>query len=158
LKAAGEFARTRQLLENALRHTSEWVGDHDIYAALADIAVERQDLEGLREFAPLAEETAARYGHQLFQGMAHRAWGVLHRLLGEFEQAEVHFQQALEVFLNLGTRWQTGKTWFEWGELEEKRGAILQAKEKLMMALENFEAIHAYPDILRTQQILVRLN
>lgn len=42
MKAAGEFARTRQVLESALRYTSEWVGDHDIYAALADMAVERQ--------------------------------------------------------------------------------------------------------------------
>jgi len=40
--------------------------------------------------------------------MAHWAWGVLHRLLGEFEQAEARFKQALEVFQIQGTGWQTG--------------------------------------------------
>ena len=146
------------MLESALWHTAEWVGDHDIFAALADLAVERQDLDALREFALLAEESAVRYGHQLYQGIAYRAWGVLHRLLSEFEQAEVRFQRAIAIFQTLGTRWQTGKTWLEWGELDKKRGGILQAKEKFMIALENFEAIHAHPDVQRTRQRLVRLK
>jgi len=44
------------------------------------------------------------------------------------------------------------------GEIGGEKRAILQAKEKLMMALENFEAIHAHPDIQRTRQMLVKLN
>jgi tetratricopeptide (TPR) repeat protein len=156
LKAAGEFAQTKQVLEIALRHTSEWVGDHDIYASLVDMAVDERDLDALREFAPLAEETAARYGHQLYLGVAHRAWGAQHSILGEYEQAAKRFEQALTVFEALGTRWQAGKTWVEWGEMEEKRGAILQAKEKIALTLEIFEEVRAHPAIQRIKEILVR--
>jgi len=65
--AEGEFALVRQILETALQTPSEWIGDHDLYAMLADTAAQQRDEEALRHYAPLAEATAIRYGHMLIR-------------------------------------------------------------------------------------------
>ena len=38
--AEGEFALVRQILETALQTPSEWIGDYDLYAMLADAAAQ----------------------------------------------------------------------------------------------------------------------
>jgi hypothetical protein len=73
--AEGEFTQLKQHLEKALNQRAEWVGDHDLYAMLADTAVQQRDEAALYRYAPLAEEAASRYGHTLYQAIAHRAWG-----------------------------------------------------------------------------------
>jgi hypothetical protein len=45
--AEGEFALVRQHLEGMLNQTAEWVGDHDLYAMLADAAAQQRDLAAL---------------------------------------------------------------------------------------------------------------
>jgi len=60
--AEGEFVLVQEYLEIALNKTAAWVGEHDLYAMLADTAVRRRDEAGLQKYAPLAEEFAmARY-------------------------------------------------------------------------------------------------
>jgi hypothetical protein len=117
LMAAGEFARVTPVLEQALQTPSEWIGDHILYAALADAAAQQRDEPALRKYAPLAEALAQRCGHQLYQAVAHRAWGVAHRMAGECAPAADRLDQGLRLFEGLGTRWQLGRTWFEFGEL-----------------------------------------
>jgi len=71
--AEGEFALVRQHLEIALSKSATWVGEHDLYAMLADAAAQQRDEAALRQYTPLAEETASRYDHKLYQAVAHRA-------------------------------------------------------------------------------------
>src|SRR5215468_8759777 len=97
LIAEGEFALVREHLEVALRQRSiGWavVGDHELYAMLADAATQQRDVVALRQYAPLAEESARRYDHALFQAIAQRAWGVAHRLAAEYTAAEARLNQA----------------------------------------------------------------
>src|SRR4029079_2938035 len=129
--AEGEFALVRQHLEQALRKTTtaltssftnaSWAGDYDLYALLADTAAQQHDEVALRRYAPLAEESAVRYGHVLYQAIAHRAWGVAHRLAGEYSAAEKRLQQALVLFQQMETRWQIGRTFATLGDLERAR-------------------------------------
>jgi hypothetical protein len=62
--------------------------------------------------------------------------------------------QALEVFQNLETRWQAGRTLYELGELAQTQNNTLQANTHFSHALILFEAIGAVPDAVRTHKAL----
>jgi tetratricopeptide (TPR) repeat protein len=158
LLAAGEFARVIPILEQALKTPAEWIGDHDLYAALADVAVRQRDEMALRQYAPLAEALAQRCGHRLYQAVAHRAWGVAHRLAGEYAEAAGRLNQALMLFEALNTRWQLGRTWFEFGELAVAQRELLEARDCFQRALGLFEAMRAAPDAERTRATLKALS
>ena len=162
LAAKGEFALVQQHLEFGLgrpdMHTNLTpAGTHDFYAMLADVAAQQHDLAALRQYAPQAEALAARYGHSLYLAIAHRAWGVAHRLDGSLGEAESRLQQALALFEGLGTRWQIGRTWYELGEVAQASGRTAQAREHFTRALESFETMQAAPDAERTRAALADL-
>lgn len=145
-------------MEISLHSSSWWVGDHDIYATLVDMAVLQHDEAGIRQYAPQAEELAVRYGHKLYQAITHRAWGVAHRLAGEYLESEARLNQALDLYSSLNTRWQIGRTLFELGELAAAQKAIATAREFFSRARVAFEEMRAAPDVARTQAALERLK
>ena len=134
--------------------------EHDVYTILADIAAQQGDAAALRQYAPLAEELAARDGHRLYLAIAHRAWGVARRLAGPsgYVEAEAQLNQALEVFQQLGTRWQAGRTLAEMGELALARSNAGAARDCFSQALAAFEAMQAVPDAARTRAVLKSLG
>jgi tetratricopeptide (TPR) repeat protein len=132
--------------------------DNDLYAMLADVAAQQRDLAALRQYAPLAERLASRYDHVLYQAIAHRAWGVAHRLAGEYAEANVRLSQALELFQGLDTRWQIGRTLSELGELAAARAEALAARDYFSRALATFEDMKAAPDAARVRAVLAILN
>jgi len=152
--AEGEFALVRKYLEIALNKMASWVGEHDLYAMLADAAAQQRDESALQHYAPLAEELAARYDHKLYQAIAHRAWGVAHWLTGQHTESETLLNKALELFQQLDTRWQIGRTLFELGELALSRSENTAAHEHFSRALDAFEEIGALPDAARARQKL----
>lgn len=154
--AAGEFALVQEYLEIALNKTAAWVGEHDLFAMLADTAVQRLDEAGLQKYAPLAEEFALRCDHKLYLAIAHRAWGVSHRLAGQYADARTRLQQALELFQQLETRWQIGRTLFELGELSLTQESM-DAREQFSLALSAFETMSALPDAARTREKIATL-
>lgn len=131
--------------------------EHDVYMLLADTAAQRQDAAGVRQYAPRLEALAERDGHQLYLGIAHRAWGVAHRLEGEQAAAQARLRQALAIFAELGTRWQAGRTYFELGELAAARGDPAAARQHFAQALAEFEALGAAPDMARPRDALAAL-
>lgn len=155
--AEGEFALATQAIELAWNSQGEWVGDHDLYAVLADAATQQRDEPALRRYAPLLEKLALQYGHLLYQAIAHRAWGVAHRLAGEYTAAEKRLQQALDIFHTLGTRWQLGRTHFAWGELAAAQGDVVAGHEHFTQAQHAFAAMGAAPDLAHTQNALAGL-
>lgn len=159
--AEGEFALARQHLEAALRK-SEVMGtaagsDHDLYALLVDAAAQEHDQAVLEKYVARAEETAGLIEHRLHTAMADRARGVLHTLAGEFEQAEVRLQRALEAFSGYPAPWQIGRTLFDLGELAKVQGQTEQAREYYARALSAFEGLRAAPYIERTRAALETL-
>ena len=159
--AEGEFALVREYVETSIEQWAmplKWgtnPHDQDLYVMLADAAARQRDLAAIRQYAPLAEELAVRDDHKLYCAIAHRALAVAHCLAGEYAEAETRLNQALELFQLLGTRWQTGRTLFEWGELEDSRGDRAKAREYFSRALIEFEAMRAVVDSAHT---LVRLQ
>jgi len=129
-------------------------GTHDFYAMLADVAAQQRDLAGLHQYAPRAEELAAGYGHVLYLAIAHRAWGVAHRLSGEHAEAKDRLSQALALFQSLNTRWQIGRTLYELGELAVAQGEPAQAREYFTGASEAFKVMQAVPDATRAEAAL----
>ena len=154
--AQGEFALVREILEKAIQRPSVIVSDHDVYAVLADAAVQQRDTDGLREYAPLLEEAAVSLEHNLYLATAHRAWGVLHRLEDQYDQAEIRLLEAVSLFTGLGTRWQLGRTHFELGELAADQSQPAQAKQHYARALALFEEMGAIPDAKRTRDALAQ--
>jgi len=127
------------------------------YYLLADLAVLQRDEAALRQYAPLAEETALQDNHRLYQAGAHRAWGVLHRLTGEYAQAESRLNQALKMFQEMDTRWQIGRTLSEAAEIRLAQADPDQAEQYYYQALDLFEQIGARPDATRIRQALALL-
>jgi tetratricopeptide (TPR) repeat protein len=157
--AQGEFALVRELLEKAIHEEKlTFIADLDLYAMLADVAVQQRDRDALREYAPLLEETATPLEHNLYLATAHRAWGVLHRLEGAYEEAETRLQQAVAVFGGLDTRWQLGRTHFELGQLAVDRYDTAEAKQQYARALALFEEMGAVPDAGRARKALSLLE
>ena len=151
----------QQHLEAGLKSSSAMgstpEGEHETYALMVDAAVEQRDQDALREYTPLAEQTAAAVDHKLNIGIAHRAWGVAHTLAGEFPQADARFRQALELFAAYPAPWQIARTLFEMGELAGAQLHIESARDLFSQALEAFEKLHAEPYAARTRAALERL-
>jgi tetratricopeptide (TPR) repeat protein len=160
--AESEFASVRNYLEAASNKPVSSAGfsfhDTELNSMFVDLAVHQRDEVSLRQYAPLAEVTALRDGHILFQAVAHRAWGVLHRLQGEYAAAEARLNQALELFQGMETRWQIGRTLFELGELAQARTDQAGTRAYFSRALAAFEEMKAIPDIARTQAALASLD
>jgi len=142
----------------ALHAPAWWIGEHDIYATLVEAAALQHDEAAIRQYAPPAEALAAQYGHTLYQAIAHRAWGVAHRLSGEYAEAEARLNQALDLFNGLNTRWQIGRTLFELGEVAAARADTTTAHDQFSLALTAFETMQAAPDAARTRAALERLK
>lgn len=160
--AEGEFALVRQHMESALtmsaRPTGSPTGDHDYYAMLADAAALQYDEKALRKYAPLAEETATRIDHKLYTAIAHRAWGVAHRLAGEDAQARERFVRAAELFAEYPAPWQMARSYSEMGELARNQGKITEAHDHFARALSGFEKMRAAPDAARTRAAIRALD
>ncbi len=154
--AAGEFALAKEQIEETIAASSQPVKwgtgphEHDLYAILTDVAAQQRDLAAIRKYAPRAEQLAARDHHQLYLAIIHRAWAVAHRLAGEYADATSRFNQALELFNTLGTRWQIGRTLVEFGELEQAQQNQTGAREYFSRALAEFEAMRVAPDVAAT--------
>jgi tetratricopeptide (TPR) repeat protein len=158
LVAQGEFAQVKFHVQQALGMTGEWVGDHDLYALLADIAAQERDLAGLEAYTAHAEATSAQAGHMLYQGVAARARGILLTLQGNFIEAEEHLNRSYSILANLGTRWQIGRTLYELGSAAATQGNHTKAKELFTSALAEFEQLGAAPDAAKTKRQLMSLD
>jgi tetratricopeptide (TPR) repeat protein len=162
LLAEGEFALVKEQLEAAgkkpVLSKGNFVNETKLYFMLADMAVQQRDEAALRQYAPLAEETANRDGHRLFQAVAYRAWGVMKRLEGDYAEAETRLNQALELFEELETRWQIGRTLYELAELAMVRSRLAEARDYFSLALARFEEMGAIPDVERTRTTMESLN
>ena len=128
------------------------------YFLMADLAVLQRDEAALRQYAPLAEEMALQDNHRLYEAGAHRAWGVLHQLTGEYAQAESRLNRALELFKEMETRWQIGRTLSELARLELAQANPAQAKQYYSQALVLFEQIGAKPDVERARKTIASLT
>jgi tetratricopeptide (TPR) repeat protein len=162
LMAEGEFALVKEHMEAAEGKPISSLGilmnETEHYFILADMAVLQRDETAIHQYAPLAEEMAIRDGHILYQASAHRAWGVMHRLQGEYAAAETRLNQALELFQGLDTRWQIGRTLYELAEVALGRTDPAEARDYFSRALAMFEEIGAVPDVTRTQAALESLD
>ena len=150
--AEGEFALVKDHLEAAgempVSSRGFLMNETERYFLLADLAVLERDAIALRQYAPLAEEMARRDGHILYQASAHRAYA----------QAKARLNQALELFQELDTGWQIGRTLYELAELAITRADHTEARDYFTRALVAFEEIGANPDALRTRDSLRSLD
>lgn len=130
---------------------------HIVYMMLTDSAVRARDESAIRQFAAPLEELAIRDDHRPYQAVAHRAWGVAHRLASEHGEAERRLKQALETFEEVGFSWQIGRTLVELAELETARGEASRAAEHLQRAQALFEELQAEPDAEGTRLALAAI-
>lgn len=130
---------------------------HIIYMMLADSAAQLRDAAALPRYTSKLEELAARDDHQPYLAVAHRAWGVAHRLNEEYAKAEERLAQALAVFEEREAHWQTGRTLVELAELALAQEDTAGAHAYYERALAAFETVGARPDAERTRAALATL-
>ena len=131
---------------------------HIVYMMLVDSAARVGDEGTIRKFVPKLEELAVRDDHKPYLAIAHRAWGVAHRLAGEYFDAESRLEKALEIFEDLELRWQVNRTLFEMGELAMAMTDGGAAQSYFSRAQEGFEEMGARPDLIRTQSKIETLD
>jgi tetratricopeptide (TPR) repeat protein len=112
----------------------------------------------LQKYAPLAEEYASRYDHKLYRAIAHRAWGVSHRLAGQYAESQIRFEWALEIFQQMNTHRQVGRTLFELGELAVAQMDFPMASAYFTRARSAFESIQATLDSAYIHATLEKLK
>ncbi len=160
--AEGEFAQVTYHVEHGLKKStadrSAMASDPDMYVMAVEAAVRAHDSEILNKYLPLAEKTAARINHPLYQAIVSRAHGVSHRLAGKSDEAANHLAAALDEFRKLDAPWQIGRTLLELGEVERHRGNNETARGNYSEALEAFESIGAAPDADRARNALEALS
>ncbi len=132
--------------------------EHIVYMMLVDSAARAGDETAIRQFAPKLEELALRDDHKPYLAVAHRAWGIAHRLAEEYTDAETRLEKALEIFEELETRWQIGRTLHEMGELAMAKADGGAAHSYFSRAQDVFEEINAGPDVTRTAAVLETIN
>jgi tetratricopeptide (TPR) repeat protein len=125
--------------------------EHIVSMMLVDSAAWVGDESAIQKYLPKLQALAERDEHRPYLAVAHRAAGVAHRLAGEFEQSGERLHDALEIFEQLGTLWQIGRTLFELGELESAKSNAEAADGYFARALAAFESLGAHPDIERTK-------
>ena len=163
MQAEGEFALVKEKLEPALGLSGQPVKrgtmahEHIVYMMLVDSAAIVRDESTILKYAPLLEDLARRDDHHPYLAIAQRAWGVAHRIAGEYEDAEARLKEAIKLFSELDTHWQIGRTLYELGELELARSNIDLAREYFTEALEKFESLKATPDIARVNSVIKQL-
>ena len=128
--------------------------EHIVYMMLVDSAAAARDRTTILKYAPVLEELAIRDDHKPYLAVSYRAFGIAHRLAEEYEKAEDRFQQALNLYEELDTPWQRGRTLYELGELAQLRGDYSLSRDIFTHALEEFERIQAQPDAARTKAAL----
>ncbi|MGH2619608.1 MAG: hypothetical protein ACRDHG_03415 [Anaerolineales bacterium] len=128
--------------------------EHSVYMLLADAAAQAGDEPALRQYAPLLEELALRDEHRPYLAVAQRAWGVAHRLAGEYPEAEARLNAALALFEGFQARWQIGRTQAELAALAEARSEPDRARALRTQALAHFEEMGAQPDVERIGRAL----
>ena len=164
VQAEGEFALLKEKLVPALELSGQPVKrgtmahEHIMYMMLVDAATRTGDIAGIKKYAPLLEELAVRDDHKPYLAVAHRAWGILHRISNDFAQAESRLKKALAIFEEIDSSWQVGRTLFELGELALAQTDGSTAHSYFMLAQTRFEELGARPDIARTAERLVKLN
>ena len=164
MQAESEFALVKDKLEPALKLSGQPVKrgtmahEHIVYMMLVDSAARVNDETGIRRNVPQLEELATRDDHQPYLAVAHRAWGIAHRLAGEYTEAEARLNQALDLFNGLETRWQVGRTLYELGELALARSDSEAAGDFFSRAMDAFEEMGAVPDVTRTKAKLESLS
>ncbi len=164
LKAKGEFALVSQKMETARQKAGQPVKrgtmahEHNMYMLLVDSAAQSRDANTLRQYLPLLEDLAVRDEHQLYLAVAHRAWGVAHRLAGDYSEAKTRLNQAMELFGELGTQWQIGRTHLEIAEVDLIQSNQDGARDHFNQALTTFEALEARPDAERVHLALGELG
>lgn len=162
LAAEGEFVLVSEHLEAIGKKPAlmrgQLVTDNTLNFMRADLAGLQRNETDLRRYAPVALETAVRDGHMLFKASAQRALGVLHRLTGDYEKSGEHLRQALQIFEDMETRWQVGRTLVEMAELAAAQDDCAQARDLYLAAIDAFEEMGARPDLERAQAALAALQ
>jgi tetratricopeptide (TPR) repeat protein len=164
MKFGGEFALMKEHLEAAFARSNaplKWGSmptEPELYVLLTDSAAEQRDESALREFAPILEELASRNGHKLYEAVAHRASGVAHTIAGEYTQAQARLEQSLALLRALDTRWQIGRTLYEFGDLASRQGDLPSARAYFSQALAHYEELRAAPYVERTRSRQALVN
>lgn len=156
MKAEGEFAQVAEYLKGGMSTAAGLleIGDYDLITMLADIAAEHDELDYLNEYALQAENFAKQLDHRLYQAISHRSMGVKHRLDSDYKQAENRLTKAMEIFEDLETTWQLGRTHYEFGQLYAAQDKPKEARKHYEQAIKRYESMGARPNIERTQAAL----
>jgi tetratricopeptide (TPR) repeat protein len=135
-----------------------YLTDPILILSLVDTAGEHAHTETLVKYVPMIEDAFTDTNHPLHKAISLRSSGVLHRLQGDYPQAEEKIEQALEIFKGLEAQYQIGRTYHELGQLELAKNNPSQAKEHFSDALIAFEKMRAAPAIERTQAALQKIS
>lgn len=132
--------------------------EHIVFSMLLEAAAQAADETALRACAPRLEQLAERDQHGPYLGVAHRAWGMAHRLAGEHKLSEQRLNKALGLFEAIPAPWQVGRTREQLALLAIDQSDPATARDHLTAAQSAYDELGAAPDLIRVQRMLETLT
>jgi class 3 adenylate cyclase len=150
-------AEAERLLLAALKLRSGHSVLADLLAELAELAAQQGERERYERFGPQALELGWRSGARKALAQAIRARGIAAVADGRWEDGEAELRNALNRYIDLGTRWEEARTRAALADLACRRANARDdalAREELRRAALLFEAVNAVQDVTSAQTAL----
>jgi tetratricopeptide (TPR) repeat protein len=124
---------------------------------LANIFIEKNDLETASSQLKTALEIFEKLGEKLSISSTYVNYGSIHRLRQEWDKASEYFEKSLKIVIELDTPYNIGDVLYEYGRMFKDKGDVTEAKKRLTKSLEVFENIQNKEMIEKVQSELSTL-
>jgi predicted ATPase/phosphoribosyl 1,2-cyclic phosphodiesterase/anti-anti-sigma regulatory factor len=117
------------------------------------------ELDQALDHALRSVELAVEQVHPLEEGLSCRVLGQVHLARGEHEPAEAALRQSLQVFSDLGSEYEAGRTKLSLVRLAAETDSISvdEARACLMQAIETFEGLDAQVNLVEALDLQQQL-
>jgi Nif-specific regulatory protein len=137
-----DFDLSRRSLNQALdlfTKGKNTFGEAEAQLALGGVALRMENLPRAEEYLNQVRLFTESAGNKWFEGCYRRTYALLRKLQGEQEVCLEYLLQSVDLFKELGARYELGKTYLELGKIKLETGRVKEGKAFLREALNIFE-------------------
>ena len=155
--ASASMAKSKQI---AQRSGGRLTSADAFAVASAEIALNAGRVTEAIELAEQTVRSAQSMDDNYAQGLAHRVWADALAVIEppQYDQAEIHFAEALRLFEEGDARLQAARTRVAWGKVLRRRGDTAAAREHFERAVAQFESSGLARELEETQHVIAELS
>ena len=113
----------------------------NIYCEIAEVYLEKRELERAQEFCNLAASSSAEVHSRKLAAMSGRISGMVYRESETWDEATNNFEESIRTFADIGVKLGEAESHYEFGLMWKAKGDADKAKVHLNKALKIFEEL-----------------